>query len=221
MECNRFRLWEFDTVGGCLPRDLFWLSNTLSRSVMMDCYAVLGVQEDASQEEIKEAFRERALECHPDRANEENEAAAKEEFVRVRKAFELLSDPQKRAAYDASEQPNGASSPADDVYVRRRSYKQEWRAQKDKQEIHVSQVILNRVNGLSAEYDTIRGRTSVTVPLSGIIGMLFYLYDPTAIYATNVFLLDLFLCSAIGGIYGFLLGSAWGYADLYLWGPRD
>lgn len=184
---------------------------------MMDCYAVLGVRQDASQEEIKEAFRERALECHPDRADEGEKAAAKEEFLRVRKAFDVLSDPQKRSAYDASDLEGGEGPDSvDDVHVRRRSYKEAWREGRRDQSVSVSQVILDRVGGLSADYETIRNRTSTTVPLFSLAGSLFFLYEPTAIYATDVFLVDLFLCTAVGGIYGFVVGNAWGYADLFL-----
>lgn len=190
---------------------------------MMDCYAVLGVRQDASQEEIKEAFRERALECHPDRAAEGEEAAAKEEFQRVRKAFELLSDPQKRAKYDASDQekdPTGDS--VDDVHVRRRSYKEEWRRRAaDDRPISVSQAILDQVGGLSADYETIRGRTSLTVPFCALVGALFYVWEPGAIYATDVFVVDLLLCTAIGGSYGFVMGYAWGYADLFRQRTKD
>jgi hypothetical protein len=183
---------------------------------MMDCYAVLGVQEDASQDEIKQAFRERALECHPDRADEGEEAAAKEEFLRVRKAFELLSDPQKRAAYDANDAQVTEAENGTEGHVRRRSYKTAWRQNQNvDRDIHVSKVILDRVNGLSADYDLVRSRTSITVPLFSLLGMLLYLYEPNAIYASDIFLVDLFLCTAIGGIYGYLVGSAWGYADVY------
>jgi curved DNA-binding protein CbpA len=180
---------------------------------MVDCYAVLGVSEDASQEEIKEAYRERALECHPDRAEEGEEAAAKEEFVQVRKAFEVLSDPQKRAAYDAAEDEETAARTVEEAQVRRRSYRKAWRANQG-QKIHVSQTVLNRVHGLSADHDVVRNRTSLTVPICGGLGMLFYLYEPSAIYASDVFLVDLLLCGAIGGIFGFLIGTAWGVSEL-------
>ncbi len=180
---------------------------------MVDCYAVLGVSEDATQEEIKEAFRERALECHPDRADDGEEAAAKEEFVQVRKAFEVLSDPEARAAYDAADDEGAVAESMEESTGRRRSYRKAWRANQGK-DLHVSQVILDQVHGLSADYDVVRNRTSVTVPICGVLGMLFFLYEPSAIYASDIFLIDLFLCGAIGGIYGFLLGSAWGYADL-------
>jgi len=187
---------------------------------MMDCYAVLGVRQDASQEEIKEAFRERALECHPDRAAEGKEDAAKEEFQRVRKAFELLSDPQRRAKYDASDEEADVADTVDEVHVRRRSYKEEWRrrSKEEPRTISVSQAILDKVGGLSADYETIHGRTSVTVPLCSGLGALFFLIEPGAIYATDVFLVDLLLCTALGGVYGFVLGYAWGYADLFLRG---
>lgn len=63
-------------------------------------YHVLGVPPDASQRAIKRAFRKRALECHPDRAAAGEEAASTEEFVRVREAFDVLSDPASRRRYD-------------------------------------------------------------------------------------------------------------------------
>lgn len=190
---------------------------------MMDCYAVLGVRQDASQDEIKEAFRERALECHPDRAAVGEQDAAKEEFQRVRKAFELLSDPQKRAKYDASDQEKDPTDDSvDDMHVRRRSYKKEWRQRSTgDRTISVSQAILDQVGGLSADYETIHGRTSVTVPLCCAVAAVFFLVEPDAIYATDVFLVDLFLCTALGGIYGFVLGYAWGYADLFFRGTNS
>jgi hypothetical protein len=73
---------------------------------------------------------------------------------------------------------------------------------------------MDRVGGLSADYETIRNRTSTTVPLFSLTGSLFFLYEPTAMYGTDVFLVDLFLCTAVGGIYGFVCGNAWGYLDL-------
>lgn len=186
---------------------------------MMDCYDVLGVGRDASQEEIKEAFRERALECHPDRVDEGEEAVAKEEFVRVRKAFDVLSDPRKRSAYDASDEEDGHSPDSvEDVHVRRRSYKKAWREGQKKQTVSVSQAILDQVGGLSADYEAIRRRTSVTVPLFSLAGIVFFVVEPGAIYATDIFLVDLFLCAALGGIYGFILGNAWGYVDLFFQG---
>ena len=189
---------------------------------MMDCYSVLGVRQDASQEEIKEAYRERALECHPDRASDGEEAEAKEEFVRVRKAFEVLSDPAKRSEYDDGMREDGTSpETVEDLGVRRRSYKEAWRQSREKQTISVSQVILDRVGGLSADYKIIHSRTSWTVPFCSLLGSLFFLYEPGAIYATDIFLVDLFLCTALGGIYGLILGYAWGYTDLFLQRSRD
>jgi hypothetical protein len=184
---------------------------------MMDCYAVLGVSPDASQEEIKEAFRERALECHPDRAAEGEERAAEEEFVRVRKAFETLSDPETRAAYDAAdEEGTDAPDTVDEMHVRRRSYKKAWRDARRGGPVSVSRVILDKVGGQSADYKVIERRTSQTVPLCALAGTLLYVAEPGAIYATDVFLLDLALCAVMGGICGFVLGNAWGYTDLLL-----
>ena len=60
-------------------------------------YQVLGVSKSASEQEIKSAFRKQAIQWHPDK-NKSPEAAAK--FKEVSKAYEVLSDKQKRATYD-------------------------------------------------------------------------------------------------------------------------
>jgi molecular chaperone DnaJ len=62
-----------------------------------DYYEVLGISHSASEEEIKKAFRRLAKQYHPD-ANKEQGAEAR--FIEINEAYEVLSDPQKRAAYD-------------------------------------------------------------------------------------------------------------------------
>ena len=61
-------------------------------------YDILGVGKDASNDEIKSAFKKLALKYHPDH-NPGDEAAA-EKFKEINEAYQTLSDPQKRAAYD-------------------------------------------------------------------------------------------------------------------------
>lgn len=66
-------------------------------------YDELSVDADASAEEIKRAFRTKAKEYHPDRvdSSQGNTKWANERFVRLSTAYEVLSDPRERAAYDA------------------------------------------------------------------------------------------------------------------------
>lgn len=63
-----------------------------------DYYEVLGVERTASDDEIKRAFKRLAIKYHPDR---NKEADAGEKFREINEAYQVLSDPQKRQAYDA------------------------------------------------------------------------------------------------------------------------
>ncbi len=63
-----------------------------------DLYQVLGVQKGASEDDIKKAYRKLAMKYHPDRNPDDKTAEAK--FKEVKEAYEILSDSQKRAAYD-------------------------------------------------------------------------------------------------------------------------
>lgn len=62
-----------------------------------DYYEILGVRRDASQEEIKKAFRRKARQYHPDVSQDSNTETL---FKEANEAYDALSDPQKRAAYD-------------------------------------------------------------------------------------------------------------------------
>jgi len=63
-----------------------------------DYYAVLGVNRDASDDDIKKAYRKLAMRHHPDRAPDDK--GAEEKFKEAKEAYEVLSEPRKRAAYD-------------------------------------------------------------------------------------------------------------------------
>ncbi|WP_446898745.1 molecular chaperone DnaJ [Clostridium sp. LBM24168] len=63
-----------------------------------DYYEVLGLHKGASDDEIKRAFRKMALKYHPDRNPDNKEAEAK--FKEINEAYQVLSDPQKKAQYD-------------------------------------------------------------------------------------------------------------------------
>src|SRR5882672_8928034 len=65
-----------------------------------DYYEVLGVAKNASEEDIKKAYRKLAMKHHPDRNQADDAKKSEEKFKEAKEAYEMLSDAQKRAAYD-------------------------------------------------------------------------------------------------------------------------
>src|SRR5664280_1513299 len=63
-----------------------------------DFYEVLGLEKGASEDQIKKAFRKLAIKYHPDKNQGDKEA--EEKFKEINEAYQVLSDPQKKAQYD-------------------------------------------------------------------------------------------------------------------------
>jgi molecular chaperone DnaJ len=64
-----------------------------------DYYKILGVDRNATPDEIKQAYRQKVKEWHPDRHIEDKDIA-EEKFKEIQEAYEVLSDPEKRKLYD-------------------------------------------------------------------------------------------------------------------------
>ena len=92
---------------------LFWICDNIDRVLTAkDYYQLLGVSRDASERDIKKAFRKLAVKYHPDK----NKAAdAEDKFREIAKAYEVLSDKDKRKRYDqfGDEEGSGFSSGGD------------------------------------------------------------------------------------------------------------
>lgn len=72
---------------------------------MSDYYEILGVERDATPEQIKKAYRRMAMKMHPDVSSESDAA---DRFKEVQEAYEVLSDPQKKAIFDRGGDPMGS-----------------------------------------------------------------------------------------------------------------
>merc|ERR1712115_346903 len=71
-----------------------------------DYYKILGVKRSSTKKDIKKAYKKLALEWHPDKfTDEEEKKAAEKKFMDIAAAKEVLTDDEKRAKYDAGEDP--------------------------------------------------------------------------------------------------------------------
>lgn len=97
---------------------------------MENCYNILDVDKNASQDEIKKRFRELTLEHHPDKSKSED---ALDKFLRIRFAFDILSDPEKRRLHDiqiygTDESYTEASTPYGDTGLTEERYQEIYEA---------------------------------------------------------------------------------------------
>mmetsp|Transcript_11783 Transcript_11783/g.15550 ORF Transcript_11783/g.15550 Transcript_11783/m.15550 type:complete len:494 (-) Transcript_11783:660-2141(-) len=77
------------------------------RSTEVDHYKVLGVPRNADSKQIKKAYKEKALKFHPDKVAPDLREEAEKEFMKIGGAYEILSDSEMRAKYDAGEDVQG------------------------------------------------------------------------------------------------------------------
>ena len=81
--------------------------NQAEKARKRDYYAILGIDKNADEHEIKKAYKKMAMKYHPDRnaESEETKKMAEKKFIDVNDAYSVLSDPKKRAMYDQGADP--------------------------------------------------------------------------------------------------------------------
>lgn len=94
-------LQEANPQDTSIAKELRQAELELKKSKRKDFYKIIGVEKDASENDIKKAYRKLAIVHHPDK-NPDDEGAEKR-FKEIGEAYETLSDPEKRARYDSGE----------------------------------------------------------------------------------------------------------------------
>lgn len=94
-------LQETDPSDATLAKEIRNAELELKKSKRKDYYKILGIEKEATENEIKKAYRKLAIVHHPDKNPGDKEA--EERFKDIGEAYETLSDPQKRAKYDSGE----------------------------------------------------------------------------------------------------------------------
>ena len=87
---------------------------------MKDYYSILGIKRTATQSEVKTAYRQKAMQYHPDRNGGSKIAADK--FREAKEAYDTLSDAKKRATYDSGFPPTGGTTGSKTNNRRRKKY---------------------------------------------------------------------------------------------------
>jgi molecular chaperone DnaJ len=81
-----------------------------------DYYSILGLKKDASEDDIKKAYKKAAIKYHPDKyasKSQKEQDEASEKFKEINEAYQILSDPQKKSNYDNYGDPEGGPSMGD------------------------------------------------------------------------------------------------------------
>ncbi|PNY20896.1 DnaJ subfamily C member 7 [Tolypocladium capitatum] len=89
---------ELDPEDRTIPKEVRRAELELKKSLRKDYYRIMGLEKDAGPDDIKKAYRKMAVKLHPDKNPGDPDAEAK--FKDMQEAYETLSDPQKKAAYD-------------------------------------------------------------------------------------------------------------------------
>jgi len=111
-------------------------------SQMADPYKTLGVSRDASYDEVKKAYKQKALSTHPDRNPDIDPEEAQNQFTEVGNAYDVLKDPKSRQEYDRYGRVGGAGHPSQAdmqrMWQQRMMQQQMW--QQHMEEMHQEQM---------------------------------------------------------------------------------
>src|SRR6266496_7916 len=100
-----------------MSRTLEIRSSRKSMFQNVDYYALLGVGREATESEIRERFRALARDAHPDRAALEEKAEAEAKFQELTRAVNVLTNPERRRAYDREQKMAPSARVSDDAVV--------------------------------------------------------------------------------------------------------